>query len=149
MDKQLELFFATLPQHLHGDFIETTNVMLHKEGKRLNEEVKKLKGSQKTVKLLNVLDTSQVYSLINALAEIGRQYTVIKQDGDSLFNAVLSCVSVPEKFMCDMFRKQIVVFAMRNIEHLESDLVESSQSIESYLQNIAGVFSLGIVDVSF
>ena len=106
--------------------------MLHEEGKRLTEEAKKLKGSQKMVKLLNVSDTSKAYSLVNALAEIGRQYTVINQDGDSLFNAVLSCVSVPEKFTCDMFRKQIV-FAIRNIEHLESDLVESGQSVESYL----------------
>ena len=58
-----------------------------------------------------------------------------------LFNAVISCVDVPEDYDCDMLCKQTVVFGIRNIEHFEDELVDSQESVESFFHNIAAGLS--------
>ena len=125
--------------------METTDLMLYEEGQQLTEKARNMKGSIQTVKLLNCLDYVQAYELVNALGEIGRQYSVVNQDSDSLYNAVLACVSYPNEYDAKMLRKQIVVFAICNIEHVEKYLVQEGETecVESYLRNISKGLSIG------
>ena len=70
---------------------------------------------------------------------------IVNQDGDSLFNAVLGCVSYPDEYDSKMFRKQIVAFAIHNIEHVKKYLVQEgdTECVESYLRNISKGLSVG------
>ena len=44
--------------------------MFHEEGVRRTDKAKKLKGSARTVKLLNLNDTEQAYTVVNRLSEV-------------------------------------------------------------------------------
>ena len=81
--------------------------MLREEGAEKLKEAKRRKGSKRTVHILCVNTTDEASVIVNKLSEIGKRFTEIEQDGDSLFNTMLSCVQVPEGFNCFMFRKQI------------------------------------------
>ena len=107
------------------------------------EDAMKCKGSLQTVKLLNVVDSEEVYCIVNKLAEVKRRFVSVLQDGDS-FNAVLSCVISPEGFDSSMLRKQVVIFAIRNVDYLEEELMKDEKdSLESYLLNISHGLSYG------
>ena len=60
----------------------------------------------------------------------------IRADGDCMYDAVLSCVCVLEGFGPLKFRKQIGVYATRNIKFFKDRIKPTGESLESYLRNL-------------
>ena len=84
----------------------------------------------------------EAYSLVSDLKNIGRKYSCIKNDGHSLFCAILSCINVPPGFTVPIFRKQIVAYALRNFDFFGRKL-SLNESFESFCRNLAGGLSYG------
>ena len=85
----------------------------------------------------------EAYSLVSDLKNIGRKYSCIKNDGHSLYCAVLSCINVPPGFTVQIFRKQIVAYALRNSDFFGRKLSFMNESFESFCRNLAGGLSYG------
>ena len=92
------MYYETLPEECRGPYIESMDQMFR------DEEVDNLK-SKKVHKILVVNNTHQAYTLVSDLRSVGRTYTKICADGDCMYDAVLSCVCVPEGFGPLKFRK--------------------------------------------
>ena len=79
----------------------------------------------------------EAYTIMSDLEENGRTYTVIVPNGDCLYASILSCIEHPDKYDIDMFRHQIVAFALHNMNFFKEKIITTNDKcIESYLRNV-------------
>ena len=64
----------------------------------------------------------QAYTIVNDLEEIGRKYVYVRKDGNCLFQSVLLSINVPPGYNISIFRRQIVAYALRNVDFFRKRL---------------------------
>ena len=125
----LEEYYELLEEDLRGPWIRGTDNMYEGAVKSPSKK----KGLKKIAHELLLANENEAFTLESDLCDLGKKYTVIIPDGDSMFNAVLSCLEHPAEYTASVFRKHIVSFALHNIEWFKTKLITEGQSLESYL----------------
>ena len=138
-DNFLEEYYELLEEDLRGPWIRGTDNMYEGAVKSPSKK----KGLKKIAHELLLANENEAFTLESDLCDLGKNYTVIIPDGDSMFNAVLSCLEHPAEYTASVFRKHIVSFALHNIEWFKTKLITEGQSLESYLRNISCGLSYG------
>ena len=128
-----------LPDDLRGPHIPCKEIQPCKDEVG-NEETETKKKT--VVEELVVSTEDEAFSIVSDLKNIGRKYSCVKNDDNSLYCAILSCINVPPGFTVPIFRKQIVAYALRNSDFFGRKL-SFSESFESFCRNLAGGLSYG------
>ena len=129
-----------LDKELCGPFIPCKDEMF------CDSEHKKstLKGLSAVKEDLLVSTDDQAYTIVNDLEETSRKYVYVRKDGDCLYAAVLSSINVPHGFNISIFWRQIVAYALQNVDFFRKRLSYKKESFESFLHNLSGGFCMGI-----
>ena len=98
-DSFLEEYFELLEEDLQGPWIRGTDNMY--EG--VVKSPSKKKGLKKNADELLLANENEAFTLKSDLAELGKKYTVIIPDGDSMFNAILSCLEHPDEYTASIY----------------------------------------------
>ena len=132
-DDFLEVYFNLLDDEQRGPWIKSTDNMYADAVKSPS----KRKGYMKIQDELLLGNVDEAYTMATDLKENGKKHTVVVANGDCMFNAILSCIEHPVKYTASVFRKQIVSFALHNVQWFKDKIVCEGQSFESYLRNVS------------
>ena len=132
-DDFLEVYFNLLDDEQRGPWIKSTDNMYTDAVKSPS----KRKGYMKIQDELLLGNVDEAYTMATDLKDNGKKHTVVVANGDCMFNAILSCIEHPVKYTASVFRKQIVSFALHNVQWFKDKIVCEGQSFESYLRNVS------------
>ena len=140
----LEVYFSLQDEDIRGEWIKGTDNMCRHIRPPDQPKKRRKKTTLKTaIAELLMANDDEAFTIMSDLEEKGRVYTVIPQDGDCMFRAILSCIKHPLPYDVQMFHRQIVAFASHNMHWFCGKLITENESLESYLHNVSAGLTYG------